>query len=439
MKTWLPLKGIRVLSFELAFALPAGTKVLHDLGAEVVRVTPPARQVDPYIGILDGVFQGKSCLSIDLTRRQGRSIAQQLAGKADVVCSNFRPHVLPKYGLGAKQLRKQYSRLITLQLSGYGTPGPYSDHPAFGPSTEAAGGLNRLLAGPQDIPIRIGSAVFSDQLAGRYAALALLAALETRRQTGQGQSIDLSMTAGISHMLGQPISEALRRGEMSDVPPNRDRRFVPQGVYRCADDSESNDEWIAVSVGTDKQWRALYDLLASCIDDLTNISRDWDVALRWQHHDKIDALLSELSAKQPKNALAERLQAAGVPAAPVRTTADQTLDPNIRSRQMLQMLRHRKPQLGHVAHPHPLLPWRILGRKRRQLTPNHHPGEDNASVLAQWLQMNSATVEQLYASSALHQQSEPDLKPRRHRPNRHPKPDARHAEKLGLIASDTPP
>jgi len=206
MKTWQPLRGIKVLSFELAFALPAGTRALHDLGADVVRVSPPARQVDRYVGLIDGVFHGKSSVSIDLTQTAGREVAGKLAGAADVVCSNFRPHVLTKYGLGAADLRAVDPRLITLQLSGYGTPGPWANYPAFGPSTEAAGGLNRLLVNEGEVPLRIGSAVFSDQLAGRYAALCVVRALGERQETGLGQALDLSMAAGISHLLGQPMT-----------------------------------------------------------------------------------------------------------------------------------------------------------------------------------------------------------------------------------------
>ena len=437
MKIWQPLKGIKVLSFELAFALPAGTKALHDLGATVVRVTPPARRVDPYIGILDGVFQGKSCLSVDLTKEQGRSIAQQLAGKADVVCSNFRPHVLEKYGLGGRELRERHPRLITLQLSGYGTQGPYAGYPAFGPSTEAAGGLNRLLAGPDDVPVRIGSAVFSDQLAGRYAALALVSALWQRRQTGKGRSIDLSMTAGISHMLGQPITEAWRTGQMSEVPANRDRRCVPQGVYKSAgsvDRPGGDDEWIAISVATDNQWLTLCDLIVEANLELGSISRDWDAEVRWRHHDQIDGLLTELTQRHSKDALAEQLQARGVPAAPVRTTSDQALDPNVQARQMLQMLKHRVPLLGYVAHPHPLLPWRISGRGRRALTPNHHAGKDNAQILGDWLGMGGKEVKQLYAAGVLHAQTEPDLKARKRRSNYDPD----HAKNLGLVKQEMP-
>ena len=161
-EVYAPLKGIRILSFELAFALPAGTRALHDLGAEVVRVTPPGgNNFGRYVSVSDGVFHGKSCISIDLTKQEGRDIAMSLAILADVVCNNFRPSVLTKYDLAAKVLRERKPELITLQMSGYGTPGPWSDFPAYGPSTEAAGGLNRLMVNEGEVPIRIGTGVFS--------------------------------------------------------------------------------------------------------------------------------------------------------------------------------------------------------------------------------------------------------------------------------------
>ena len=399
MNTWQPLKGIKVLSFELAFALPAGTRALHDLGAEVVRVTPPGRRTDSYIGTLDGVFLGKACVSIDLTKTQGREVAQKLAAKADVVCSNFRPAVLKKYGLGAEVLRKRHPGLITLQMSGYGTPGPYADYPAFGPSTEAAGGLNRLLVDEGEVPVRIGSAVFSDQLAGRYAALAVAAALNRKRLTGRGQALDLSMTAGISHLLGQPITEALRSGVMPGAPGNRDRRFVPQGVYRCSGD----DEWIAISIATQAQWQSLHSLLDPGLLRRPGLTADSDRDERWNKHDQIDQALSKLSAQSTKDELASYLQRLGVPAVPVRTTADQAQDPNIASRKMLQMVKHRQPIRGSSAHPHPLLPWRVVGRRRRALRSNHHSGQDNHRVLKSWLAFEARQIKSLEQAGVLHE------------------------------------
>ena len=165
-----PLKGIKVLSFELAFALPAGTRTLADLGAEVVRVARPDHNAfGNYISVIDGVFQSKPCIAIDLKTDRGQQLAFDLAMEADVVCNNYRPGVLDKFGLSAAALRQARPALIYLQLSGYGTPGPWSSYPAYGPSTEAAGGLNRLLVNEGEMPIRIGTGVFADQLAGLAA------------------------------------------------------------------------------------------------------------------------------------------------------------------------------------------------------------------------------------------------------------------------------
>ena len=433
MKTWQPLAGVRVLSFELAFALPAGTRALHDLGAEVVRVSPPARQVDRYIGFIDGVFQGKSSISIDLAQRQGRDVAQALAARADVVCNNFRPGVLDKYGLGADSLRRVHPELITLQLSGYGTPGPWSQFPAFGPSTEAAGGLNRLLVNEGEVPLRVGPGVFSDQLAGRYAALAVVSALHERRTTGAGVALDLSMTAGITHMLGQSVTRVLMDGAMPVRHGNRDRRFVPQGLYRTLDpaagttDLQASDEWLALSIANDSQWRKLVDCVAADSPD-ADWDADWDAAERWRRHDEIDATLHTYCATRRKDDLAQQFQSAGVPAAPVRTVKDQALDPNIKARGTLPLLHHAEPVLGYAAHPHPELPWRIVGQARRKPGHYRHTGCDNSAVLRDWLGYSQAQVRRLAARNVLYE--EPSLELRSPPATRHH--DPAHAAVLGL-------
>jgi len=430
-KTWQPLKGIRVLSFELAFALPAATRTFYDLGADVVRVSPPARQVDAYLGHIDGVFQGKSSLSIDLTKPAGCELAQRLAGEADVVCNNFRPGVLEKYGLGANTLRANNPALITLQVSGYGTPGPWSKFPAFGPSTEAAGGLNRLLVDEGEVPIRVGAAVFSDQLAGRYCVLAVLAALVERNNSGVGATLDLSMTACITHMLGQPMTQAYMQGKTPAASKNRDPRFVPQGVYQCSNKAQAADEWIAISVANDKQWRALAtvlhdsDLSALARHSLTGNER---LGERRVVQDTIDVALRELCAGCDKDSLAEQLQSLGVPAAPVRTTQDQALDPNVLARGSLAHLKHNKPVLGYSAHPHAPLPWRVMGRARRAMSNYRRNGVDNERVLMRWLNMQAAEINTLKSSAVLGVAPPEELRARRQSKHH----DAAHASKLGL-------
>jgi len=343
------------------------------------------------VSVSDGVFMSKPCIAIDLTREAGRELATELAMRADVVCNNSRPGVLDKYGLGAERLRGLKPELIWLQLSGYGTPGPWSDFPAYGPSTEAAGGMNRLLVDEDEVPIRNGSGVFSDQLAGRFAALALTAAIEKRRQTGKGATIDLSMTECITHLLGPLMVEAFRTGRTPPAEKNRRERFAPQGVYPC----RGRDEWIAIAVKGDAAWRALVKLVGAGLDASA------DLASRRRRHDAIDAVIAEWTAGQDKDALAKLLQSRGIAAAPVRTVQDSALDPQFAARGALQMVKHANPQLGYSAHPHPPLPWRIVNRRKVTVTDFRNGGEDNIAVLNRWLGLSKAEVKALEAAGTL--------------------------------------
>jgi CoA:oxalate CoA-transferase len=419
LRTFKPLAGIKVLSFELAFSLPAGTRALHDLGADVVRVSPPERQQDRYISVIDGVFHGKPCIAVDLTKARGRELAFDLAMQADVVCNNFRPSVLPKYGLSAQRLRTAKPELIYLQLSGYGTPGPWSDFPAFGPSTEAAGGMNHLMVDEGETPYRISTGVFADQLSGRYAALAITSALKKRADGEGGTTIDLSMAACITHLMGVAMTKSALTGATPAFRGNRDPRYVPQGIYRTA----GQDEWVSICVTDDGAWRRLCAVIDDPMLD-PNASR----SSRWAMHDDIDKRIEAWSESQDKDELTARLQASAIAAAPVRTVADAALDEQLWARGALQMVRHRSPKLGYKTHPHPPLPWRVVGRGRRRLTDYRHTGQDNARVLKRWLGLGPAAIERLASEGVLCTEPPLDLQERPESPQRDPD----HASKLGL-------
>ena len=149
---------------------------------------------------------------------------------------------------------------------------------------------------------------------------------------------------------------------------------------------------------------------------------------RWLIHDQIDAVVREFCLRHDKDQLAEKLQTLGVPAAPVRTTTDQALDPNVRARGSLQMLQHKQPVLGYRAHPHAPLPWRLVGRSRRALSDYRHTGEDNERVLSRWLDMSTAEIAALQRTDVLYLEPPLDLPPRR-KPKNH---DPLHGAKLGL-------
>ncbi len=394
-KPYLPLKGVRVLAFETAYSLPAGTRTLAELGAEVVRVASPTRGFGIYISVVDGVFLSKPCIAIDLRNQKGLELAWSLIGKADAVVSNFTAEVMPRFGLAPGDLLGKRPDLIVLQLTGYGGPGPWQDFPAYGPSVEAAGGMNRLSGLETDAPVRVGSGVFADQLSGRFAALALVAALKRRRETGRGQYIDVSMYEGIVSLLGHYVLNAARTGRA--MPPrrgNRDPLLAPQGIYPCA----GVDEWIAISVRSDVEWRALVSLAA---DKRLTAAKYATLRGRRERHDEIDEAIAAWTRRRDKFELAERLQAAGVAAGPVNKVSDFPFDRHLAERGFMQTVRHSRPLFGHGAHPHPTTPWVAEGRERTRLREFRFAGEDNEAVLAAWLGMTAQQIAEIEAAGAI--------------------------------------
>jgi crotonobetainyl-CoA:carnitine CoA-transferase CaiB-like acyl-CoA transferase len=388
VRSYRPLKGVRVLTFEAAVTLPAATRVMADLGADVVQARRPGRAVDNFIATYDGTLINKQSIMIDLRMEKGRALALQLAAQADVVCNNFTPRVMHGFGLGYDGLRAAREDLIVMQLSGYGTPGPWADYPAYGPSVEAAGGLNSLIGNDGEVPVRIGSGVFADQLAGRYATVALLAALVHRQQTGEGQYIDLSMYEGIVHVHGQDVMAASASGPDPVRRGNRDPAIAPQGIYPAA----GEDEWVAISVETDAQWRALSECIG--FDD-ASLDR---VGARHKRHDEIDTAIAGWTGRRSKHDAAELLQARGVIAGPVQVPRDLALDPGYIERGHFRPIRHREPIAGEAWHPHLSQLPKIHGARRAPLTEAHADGADNAAVLESWLALDSAEIRRLHES-----------------------------------------
>ncbi|MHB8577479.1 MAG: CaiB/BaiF CoA transferase family protein [Dehalococcoidia bacterium] len=432
MQHYRPLRGVRVLSFEAAFSLPAATRVLAELGADVVRVGRPAGDFPPFTYRTDGSAINKRSVGINLQHDAGRSLALELAAKADVVCNNFRPHFLRGIGLTYDALRTAKPDIIVLQLSGYGTPGPWQEIGAFGPSVEAAGGMDALIGlgangnDSEDPPTKVGSTVFADQTAGRYAALAVAMALERRRETGRGRYIDLSMYEGIAHILGDQVLSAARAKKAPSKRGNRGETCAPQGLYPCFGD----DEWLALSVSSDAQWQALCRAIGA--PNLLDLDAPAASGLEWRkrQHDRIDVAIAAWTRERTKEAAAELLQGHGIPAGPVQKVSDMNVDPHLRFRQAFQAVRHAEPVLGYQAHPHLTLAWQTEGYVRPSLKDARPDGADNRAVLHAWLGLSTRAVAALEKTGALLTAPLPSVQPRNRLPG---EPlDLDFAERLGL-------
>ncbi|MSQ30037.1 MAG: hypothetical protein EXR68_06095 [Dehalococcoidia bacterium] len=407
MKQYRPLAGLRVLSFEGWVSLPSATRLLGDLGADVVRVQQPrsgegntpeerfAEQADLSIN--------KRALALDLQNEHGREIARQLALQADIVCNNFRPGVMERYGLGQEALRAEKPELIVLQITGYGASGPWAQLPALGPSVEAAGGMNTLIGDPSLPPMRIGGSAYADVASGRYALLGAFAALRHREQTGKGLYIDLSMYEVTVHLLGDRVlgsaASGLRHGRLG----NRATNLAPQNIYRCV----GRDEWVAISVTSDAEWARLVGVVG---DPALAAVAMRTVDGRLGAQDTIDAALEAWTSTRDKFQVALELQAARVPAGPVTRPADTPVDPQYVERGFWQMVPHGSEILGTEGHAHMSLGWKVQGYARSKLRAVKVEPAPDWAVLRDWLGLSDNEIRALAAEGIVRGATKASLK-----------------------------
>ena len=238
-----PLSGLRVLDFTWALAGPFGTMQLADLGAEVVkiehpRVTEKQRGFGPYYeGIstfLFSVNRGKQGICIDLKDTDGKQLAKRLAGKADVLVENFRPGTMAKLGLNYDTLHLEYPQLIYAALSGFGQTGPYKNLSAVDAVAQAMGGtmsLNGEMAAP---PMRVGVSI-GDMVGGLYLALGILAAIHSRRTTGEGQLLDIALMEAQIALCENAIVRHSAFNESPSRQGSRHALLAPFGPFETAD------------------------------------------------------------------------------------------------------------------------------------------------------------------------------------------------------------
>lgn len=222
-----PLEGIRVLDFTRVLAGPLCTKNLLDLGAEVIKVEPPAgdagRAGVPHIGNMSVYYAqqnaGKRNISIDLNWPEAREVARELCQWADVIVENFRPGTLARFGLGYEAVSKTNPRVIYISMSGYGQTGPWRNRPAFAPTVQAETGLTDILEkhyGDALNELKNDACSHADVYTGLQGTIAVLAALEQRHRTGSGQHIDVSMAAtmlAVNERAGAQLSGIDTNGE----------------------------------------------------------------------------------------------------------------------------------------------------------------------------------------------------------------------------------
>jgi crotonobetainyl-CoA:carnitine CoA-transferase CaiB-like acyl-CoA transferase len=283
--------------------------------------------------LANAVNLGKRDVTLDLGSAEGRDLFLRLVATADVVVENFTPRVIEHFNLGYDVLRAAREDIIFVRAPAFGLDGPWRDRPGFAVTVEQASGL-AWISGYIDGEPQIANGPI-DPIAGAHAAFSVVAALDHRRRTGEGQlievpMIDVALTAASESLLEHDAygHDLVRMG-------NRSANAAPQGVYG----SEESGTWIALSIQTDAQWSALADLLGH--DDLRAAPDLKSLQGRVARHDELDTAIATWAAQRKRDEAIEQLTAAGVPAAPVLPPDRINEDPQMMARGFWQEITHR--------------------------------------------------------------------------------------------------
>ena len=308
----LPLEGVRVVEFAHMIMGPSCGLVLADLGAEVIKVEPlqgdNTRRLE---GAGSGFFpvfnRNKKSLAVDLQRVEGREVVLKLLTSADVLTENFRPGALDKLEFSYETLSKLNPGLIYCSLKGF-LKGPYDHRPALDEVTQMMGGL-AYMTGLPERPLRAGSSVV-DILGGTFAAVGILAALRERETSGRGRRVTSGLFETTAYLVAQHMAQFELTGE---APPPMSVKRPAWGVYDIFETAGGGR--LFVGVVTDTQW------LAFCRDfglhDLEADARLKTNSLRVKERSWLLPRLAEVMKQHTQSELAAKLEAIGLPFAPI--------------------------------------------------------------------------------------------------------------------------
>jgi crotonobetainyl-CoA:carnitine CoA-transferase CaiB-like acyl-CoA transferase len=395
----LPLHGIRVLDLTMAWAGPYGTRLLADMGAEVIKIEsvenwdvlralngqrPDVERVldkSPYFNALN---RNKYGCALDLSSPKGHDLFLRLAAISDVVIDNFRAEVMENLRLTYDVLAEANERIIVVSMPGHGKTGPERDYVTYGTTIELLSGLAHLSGYEGGPPHKTGIA-YPDPLAGIAAAGTVALALWDRRRTGRGQYIELAQRENMISVIGEfVVAFSLNGGE----PPrggNRHTSMAPHGCYPCLGD----DQWLTIACENDAQFAALSSAIGR--PELTLDEPFADVVSRHRNQAALDEIIAAWSRERTKEEIAAALESAGVPAMPVLSVPEIFEDEHLRARDFFEPVSHAIAGAWEIERPH----WRMSETPAHIRLPAPTFAEHNGYVFGELLGLSKKEIAQL--------------------------------------------
>lgn len=393
----LPLHGIRVIDFTMGWAGPLCTRTLADLGADVIKIEAIQypdwwRGVDRRRAYVDDqmyektlrfcmINRNKRGITLDLTRRQGRTLAKRLISRADIVVDNYSVDVLPKLGLGYDVLRTLNPQLVMMSMSAFGSNSVHRNCRAYGSTLEQGSGLPSVIGKPDGPPL-MSHIAFGDAVGGLNGCAAVLIALMHARKTGQGQFIDLSQIECMMPFAAPWITVH----SIGGTPPvrygNRHPQFVPHGCFRCA----GEDDWIVVTATEEGMWQRLATVIGRPDWAMDTSLRSAEARRSIEH--LIERTVEAWTLSRDADQAMSELQAARVAAGVARLPIDLLNDPHVKSRAFLQEV--ERAFIG--PHPQPSIPIREGARPYAVRTAAPTLGQHNEEILSGFLELSDTEI-----------------------------------------------
>ena len=391
-----PLEGVRIMDFTHVLAGPFGTRVLGDLGADVLKIGTAVRgggansPEHPYYVCWN---RNKRSVSLNMATESGRTIARRLAGECDVIIENFSAGVLRRWGLDRASLAADNPGVTVISMGGMGQAGPWSNFVTFAPTIHALTGLTYLTNPPGEHMLGYGFSL-TDHLSGLAGALAALEGIEHRQRTGRGLDVDLAQYELGLGIMGPALLDRLANGTNPEPVGNRHpfRAWAPHGIYRA----EGEDRWVAIAARGDEQWRALCRVMGR--DELADDARFATHDVRLANEDALDVAIEDWTRLRDRYAVMALCQEAGIAAGAVQDGEDLNVrDPQLRARSFFTTA--NAENWGDYGVDS--FPARFNGQRPSRYEGVHRVGEDTFAVMTEVLGMDDAEVAELMAEGAL--------------------------------------
>ena len=404
----LPLEDLRVLDLSRIWAGPYCTKLLADMGAQVIKVeslrvydshrgpVSPARGIASYPdsdggeqpwnrnGWFNCLHMSKHGITLELTDALGCDLFEELVSISDVLIENFRYGSLARLGYTYEDLRRLRPDIIYVSMPGFGNSGPWRDYLAYGIGQEQLSGMAHMTGYEDDGPMKSGIN-HGDPITGSHAAGIILAGLRHRRRTGKGMFIDVSQLESTVALLGSYLLGYQMTGKDYERRGNRSDLYAPHNAYPCLEE----DSWVSIAVTGDDEWRALCRVMER--PDLSEDSRYGSLQGRREHEDDLDDIIAAWTCQLNAGDIASRLQNVGVPATPVLSAPGLLADPHLKDRGTFVRVEH--PWAG--THTYPGIAWKMSATPGVVRWPAPGLGQDNRTVYGELLGLPPERIEAL--------------------------------------------